>query len=220
MADIVLHHYWESSYSEKIRRCLLQTRMTVLALITATTLACVPFVTTTYYRPEAPEGRIARAHCPSLPAFVLFDQDGIVVGARVSWWEEQMAITMTFEVSEGRTVNLLGGQVRIHSPGGVAASGELTGHMWVGLGATADFPPDFPLVGKTRRWRIGPFKQTTHYGTTKHAYFWFSAKVGIPESDRFTVALPAFTINGVESKLPEIEFRLSTQFHWIYPVNC
>jgi hypothetical protein len=151
---------------------------------------------------------------------LLFDRDAVVIGTRVSWWEEQMAVTMTFEVPEGRTVNLLGGQVGVHSPGGVAASAELTGYLRVGMGATTDFPPDFPLVGKTQRWRVRPFQQITHYGTTKHAYFWLGARVGIPESERFTVVLPAFTINGVESKLPEIEFRLDTEFHWIYSLNC
>jgi hypothetical protein len=151
---------------------------------------------------------------------LLFDQDGVVVGARVSWWEEQLSISMTFEVPEGRTVNLLSGLVEVQGPEGVVASGDLTGYLKVGMGATTDFPPDLPLVGKTQRWRVRPFKQVTHYGTTNRAFFWFSTTIGIPESNRFAVALPAFKINGVELELPEIEFRLDTEFHWVYPLNC
>lgn len=194
--------------------------MSVLSLITVAAFGCVPFVTSTYYRPEARGGRIAQAHCPPLPSFLLFDQDGVVIGAQLSSRGEQIAITMTFEVPEGRTVNLLGGEVGVRSGGGAEANGELTGSMWVGLGVTTDFPPDLPLSGKTQRWRIRPFQQTTLYGTTKHAYFWFQAIVDIPESGHFTVALPAFTVNEVESKLPKIEFRLHTEFHWVYPLNC
>lgn len=181
------------------------------------TAACAPFVTIDYFRPAAPEGEIARAHCPPVNSFILFKTEGVVVGAgHLRQSEGRISVLLTFEIPEGKSVALPQRTVELSTPSGDVHTGSLSGQLWA-PGPAVDHPPGLPMTGKTTKRFLD---QVTVYGTTEHAYYYFKATFPVQKEDSFQLKLPPFTVDGVEVELPAIRFVRDSEFFWILSLNC
>ena len=178
---------------------------------------CAP-ISTELYRPEATGGRVVKAHCPPVNSFILFERSDVIIGIRASQTsEDQASVTVTFEVPKDQTVELKGQLAAVLLDGREFSRSTLTGRKWIALGRTAEIPENAPMIGKTEKKLF--FKQTTLYGTTDHAYFFFTTTLAIKNPSIFEVRLPAILINGVEVNLPNIVFKKRTA-SYIGSLNC
>jgi len=183
---------------------------------TLLSVACAP-MTTSFYRPEAPGGRVVLAHCPPVRSFILLEHDGVILGARVSDASaDGLSVTITFEVPVGKTVRLLDDVVEVFSPVMDTVTGVLTGSVWASPGRTRDFPLDAPMLGQTTP-RL--FDQITAYGQTEHAYFIFDASLAVRPSELFSLALPGISVNDSDVTFPPITLRRDSKTY-LGSLNC
>lgn len=181
------------------------------------TAGCAPFVTIDYYRPEAPEGEVVRAHCPPVNSFILFKNQGVLVGVgHLRQSENRLSIVLTFEIPEGKSVTLPRRTAELSTPSGHVHTGSLTGHLWA-PGPVVDLPPDWPMTGRTTRKFLD---QVTAYGTTEHAYYFFRVTFPAQKEVSFELKLPPFAVDGVEVVLPAVRFVRDSEFFWILSLNC
>lgn len=180
-------------------------------------VSCVP-MTTEFYRPAAIDGRVVSAHCPPVESFILFEINGVILGSKASKAKNGLVtVTMTFEIPRGKTVRLRDHEIHSLISNQVFASSKLRGRVWVSAGRTVEFLSTTPMPGKTEKKAF--FKQITFYGTTEHAYYFFSGQLSVPDQESFTVKLPNFSVNDVEVRSPEIRFSEDGVRYW-GSLNC
>jgi hypothetical protein len=192
----------------------------VLVLLTA---ACAP-VLTDFYRPAAPDGRVARTHCPPAQRIILFERHDVTIGITIGMFSKGHVEGMvTYEIPEGKVVYLLDQEVEVSVPSRGTTKAKLTsGLVWSGglFSQPHDASPANPLIGKTTMRLL--FSTPTRYGKTNHASytFRFSGSLDRPEvPESLAIKLPRFSVNDTEVDLPPITFILDREFA-IIGLNC
>ncbi len=186
-------------------------------LLALVMVSCAP-TTTTFYRPAALDGKVVSAHCPPVESFILFETQGVLLGSKASRAGNGLiTMTITFEIPKDRTVTLLDQEIFSIQDDHMFASGKLRGHFWVSAGRTKEFSAATPMPGRTEKKLF--FKQITLYGTTQHAYYFFTAQLAVPDQESFTIKLPNYSIDGIEVISPKIRFTQDT-LEYMGPLNC
>lgn len=180
-------------------------------------ITCAP-MTTSFYRPDAQDGRVVRGQCPPVHSFILFERNNVIVAAKASYpSEDQIIVTVTFEVPENNVVHLIDKTVEVSTPSQGTFKGVLSGYIWTSPGRTSDFQSEMPLTGKTKKNLF--LDQVTFYGVTEHAYYAFNASLSMPFTEMFLLRLPRFLVNNIEVELPLINFRHTSE-SYIGSLNC
>lgn len=192
-------------------------KRSLVAILGLTLMACVPLVSSEYYRPHSAEGRATKATCPPDPSFWLIDRDGVVVGTRVRYANMSIKIDMTFEVPKGEEVRLLSQTLTATTSSGQSLQGNLAGSVMPSYGRTRKIVPGETLKGGNRVL-FGP--GYSPYFRIFHNLYWFSASLDINHPDQIAVRFPLFLVNNVEESLPVINFTLDTEFHVLDAINC
>jgi hypothetical protein len=177
----------------------------------------VPFVTERYYRPEAAEGRRTDATCPPAPSVWLFDRDGVIVGARATRETGAISIELTFEIPEGKLVQLVEDAIAVEIDGR-SSRAPLRGSTFVSWGKTREVAADESLEGASRH--VFQSNYTPYYGVSNAVYAYrATVETGTPP-ELLDVRLPKFRVNGAPRSLPDVRFQWDSVFHWIYGLNC
>ncbi len=180
-------------------------------------VSCAP-MTTIFYRPAAIDGKVVSAHCPPVESFILFETDGIVLGSKASKAEDGLInVIITFEVPKDKVVKLIDGEIFSIKNNQIFSSSKLHGRVWVSAGRTKEFLVTTSMPGKTEKKIF--FKQITPYGTTQHAYYFFTGQLPVPNQESFIIKLPNFSVNGVEVKSPKVRFTQDSK-QYIGSLNC
>lgn len=190
--------------------------------------ACAP-MTTTFYRPTAPEGKIAQAFCPPVESIIIIEINGVIISTRASYssvnWIGERAypstnkieVTIGFEVPEGRTVALENQKIASMLDDKIIDSQDLLGRTWVSRGHTEIFETTSPMIGKVEKrifWPHAPYS-----GSTDNSYYWFSAKIFVPQTETFIIKLPDFLVNDLKVEPPLISFTID-ESTYIGSLNC
>jgi len=201
---------------KSIRASTSGTKRILVVVLGFTLAACVPFVTSEYYRPHSVEGRSTEATCPPDPAFWLIERGGVVVGTRINDGKHTK-IDMTFEIPEGKNVRLLCQMLTVTTSSGKTLQGELTGRVMPSHGRSQKVSAGELLIGGDRGL-FGP--GYSPYFRIFHNLYWFSVSLDIRHPDQLAVRFPSFLVNGVEESLPVINFILDTDFRVLESLNC
>jgi hypothetical protein len=189
----------------------------ILTLLLFVVVSCAP-MTTKFYRPAAIDGKVVFAHCPPVESFILFETGGIILGSKASKsTDDLITVMITFEVPDGKKVKLMDHEIYSLIDNQVFARSNLLGAVRVSAGRTSEFIATTPMLGKTEKKLF--FKQITLYGTTEHAYYFFSGQLSVPNLESFIIKLPNFSVNGVLVKPPIIRFSQDSM-QYIGSLNC
>ena len=207
---------WRHHSLKSTRGSTIGTKRILVVVLGLTLAACVPFVTSEYYRPHSVEGRSTEATCPPDPAFWLIERGGVVVGTRIKDGK-RTKIDMTFEIPEGKNVRLLSQTLTATTSSGSTLQGELSGRVMPSHGRSRSIPAGELLTGGNRGL-FGP--GYSPYFRIFHNLYWFSASLDISHPDHLAVRFPSFLVNGVEESVPVINFTLDTDFRVLESLNC
>ena len=178
--------------------------------------ACAP-MSVSYYRPGAAHGKVVKAWCPRVHSVILFDVHDVIVGFEISAIQQNHVLaTMTFEIPEKHSVQLIDHFVEIHSSTQASSQGDLSGRVWVSAGRTGEISLNTPMYGKTEK-RV--FDQITRYGKTKQAYYFLRAEAAAIPLEKLSVKPPRFLVNGMQVELPVITFSRTSE-SYIGSLNC
>jgi hypothetical protein len=184
--------------------------VTTFILLTA---GCLLNVSTPYYLPAATGGTIVRAMQPRTNSVILFKRQGVIIGVNTTDYGDRFNASISFEVPEGKIVQLLEHHIEVSGPSKESWKSNLSGHIWTGPGRIGDFPVNTPMIGKNEAWRFGTAKG---YGNTGHAAFFFKAFLfATPGPKTFVIKMPKFRVNNMDVELPLIEFTFGIENLWI-----
>lgn len=179
--------------------------------------ACAP-MTTTFYRPTAPVGKVVHAFCPPVESVITIESNGVIMSTRASYFSANwIGVTVGFEVPEGRTVILENQKIASVQGDKIYDSQDLLGRIWVSRGHTGIFKTTSPMVGKGGKkifWPRAPYS-----GSTDNSYYWFSAKISVPQTEAFVIKLPDFLVNDLKVEPPLISFTID-ESTYIGSLNC
>lgn len=178
--------------------------------------ACAP-MSVSFYRPDAVHGKVVKAWCPPVHSIILFEVHEVVVGFEVSSSQEnRVLVTMTLEIPEKNSVQLIDHSVEILSSTQARLRGDLSGRVWVSAGRTGEISLRTPMHGKTEK---SLFDQITRYGKTKHAYYFLRAEIAAVPFENLSLKPPRFLVNGMQVDLPVISFSRINE-SYIGSLNC
>ena len=147
----------------------------------------------------------------------MFDVHDVIVRFEISAIQQNHVLaTMTFEIPEKHSVQLIDHFVEIHSSTQASSQGDLSGRVWVSAGRTGEISLNTPMYGKTEK-RV--FDQITRYGKTKHAYYFLRAEAAAIPLEKLSVKPPRFLVNGMQVELPVITFSRTSE-SYIGSLNC
>ena len=177
--------------------------------------ACVP-IPLRIYVPEAPDGRIVYSSCAynkHVPNGIEFTINKVKATVSIQRLENRQFIELIFEVPADYIVQMksdrldyVHGLTRNRASAafneiGLVANPILARHRKIPDIASRVQPVFDPIVGETFP------KKATHATSFPHRNFWLATYIDISPADEVWVTLPTFTVNGVNTFLPEIHFR-------------
>jgi hypothetical protein len=189
--------------------------------------ACAP-IPLSVYVPEAPDGRMVYSSCAfnkHVPNGIEFTIDKVKATISIQRLESRQFIELIFEAPAGYVVQMKSDRVDyVHGPArnrasavfneiGLVANPILARHRDIPNIAGRVQPIFDPIVGATF-----PNKAKDATSFPRHN-FWLATYIDVSPADEVWVTLPAFTVNGVQSPLPEIHFRQERLLGFAL-VNC
>jgi hypothetical protein len=189
--------------------------------------ACVP-IPLRVYVPEAPDGRMVYSSCAynkHVPNGIEFTIDKVKATINIQRLENRQFIELIFEVPAGNIVQMRSERVDyVHGPArnpasaafneiGLVANPILARHRDIPNIASRVQPIFDPIVGVTFP------NKATDATSFPHHHFWLATYIDVSPADEVWVTLPAFTVNGVRSQLPEIHFR-QERLLGVALINC
>lgn len=193
----------------------LATKAQFLAIFIAaiTLTGCVAYLTTPYYRPSAPEGRLRRAMQPATKSVIVFNRQGVLIGLNTAEnSSNQLVATLSFEVPSNTTVQLQDRHLLLTLESGETQTCTLSGWIWTGPGRTAPFSPDSIMTGDSIAWRFGT---AMGFAESKYAAYFFAAPLfPMARHKAFRLTLPKVRIDRTEHMLPTVSFTLDSEKLW------
>lgn len=177
--------------------------------------ACVP-IPLRVYVPEAPDGRPVYSSCAynkHVPNGIEFSIDKVKATVSIQRLESRQFVELIFEAPADYVVQMKSDRVDyVHGAArnrasavfneiGLVANPILARHRNVPDIASRVQPVFDPIVGVTFPNKV------TNATLFPHRNFWLATYIGISPADEVWITLPAFTVNGVHTLLPEIHFR-------------
>ena len=97
------------------------------------------------------------AHCPPVESYILINTNGVIVSTRALLASEnQVTVTIGFEVPEGSVVILEKQNIVSMVGENKFSSGNLSGRVWVSRSHIGEFQTDSPMVGKKEERFLWP----------------------------------------------------------------
>jgi hypothetical protein len=204
-----------------------QIRLTLCLGLGLVLAACVP-IPLRIYVPEAPDGRMVYSACAynkHVPNGIEFAINNVKATVSIQRLESRQFIELIFEAPAGYIVQMksdrvdyVHGQARnrasaVFNEIGLVANPILARHRETPNIARRVQPIFDPIVGATFPNKV------TDATLFPHRNFWLATYVDISPTDEVWVTLPAFTVNGVSSQLPEIHFR-QERLLGVALINC
>jgi hypothetical protein len=177
--------------------------------------ACVP-IPLRIYVPEAPDGRIVYSSCAynkHVPNGMEFTINKVKATVSIQRLENRQFIELIFEAPADYIVQMKSDRVDyVHGPArnratalfneiGLVANPILARHRNIPNIASRVQPVFDPIAGATFPNKV------TDATSFPHRNFWLATYIDVSPADEVWVTLPAFTVNGVNTLLPEIHFR-------------
>lgn len=182
-------------------------RIVALASICCWLCGCVPVLSHTYYRPDAPDGEVVTNFCWKMQDSIRIRRPGLLSEMRVITRDGKRYVQTLWEIDPDKTVEVTDSKARVVFAELAPKEIELQ------LGASAepmDLQPLSPMVG-------GYFPPPhAHYPRN----FWMYLALPDPLADSFRVLVPAYEIDGKADSLPEVRFTKQTSVQLLAPIQC
>lgn len=172
--------------------------------------ACVAVLPHRYALVEADGGTIVTNKCWGTKETIRFELEGVGVEVRLAKrGGDRWLLEERFDVPAGKTVKLVGTDMRVYNPkGNDDFRVKFIGMSRNGNPALALAPIE-PMVGG---------QQALIPASPLH--FWIYAPVSDKDTDGVRVALPFFTVNGVFVEVPTLRFTHKTDYQVAAPLQC
>lgn len=189
-------------------------KLLILSLVLGLS-SCVP-IPLRIYVPEAPDGRIVYSSCAfnkHVPNGIEFTLNKVKATASIQRLEGRQFIELIFEVPADYVVQMKSARIdythgpeRTHASAvfneiGLVANPILARHRKIPNIGSLVQPFFDPIIGVTFPNKVTPASSFPHHN------FWLAAYIDILPTDEVWLTLPAFTVNGVSTVLPQIHFR-------------
>ncbi len=185
-------------------------RLSAVALVPALFLTgCVPILPRSVFRPIAPGGTVG-GYKYQPKTTISFPRDGVLISAHIfPTAGDRWTLAMQFAVPEGKTVVLVGSELRLQTDERVWQC-AFAGLSYSGNPAMPVLRI-VPLVGENMKVNGVPTGLSRNY--------WLYASLQLAGVSRVRVLLPPFQINGRKVTLPEILFTHDIDIRLMAPIQ-
>jgi len=169
----------------------------------------VPVLAHRYYEPKASEGTTPRNHCWRTFETIVMRRGPIEFTTKIVPYGDARHVEVQVAVPAGHRVAVDGNAIAVFDTDGARhPSMPIRGIGSIQSPAARVRDLRSPMVGET----------LVQIGAPRN--FWLYAPFDADGLDRFSLVMPAFVIDGMQTELPPIDFTRTRRWQFFAPLQC
>lgn len=193
------------------RKCKLIFLLPLAILFTG---CAAPYVTHEYFSPSADGGKVISTQCRGTTGpkrTVKFSIENVIIHVSANFYKNAMYVSFGLRIPNGSIVTLSSSEALV-----------------VSMPSLVEYKNSFrPIYPEHPSWEInkpiigGSYKVRGFFSSEDYPkQYTMQTMISMPETSDFVVRIPEFTVNKVNTTLPDINFKKKKSVEFFPPFNC